>query len=192
MQVPTRRFLMRIYTGPCAVAQYAQRFRDAGYTVSCEGTEHVHVWCPDLGDGGGAISAVEDAMGAAGMPEASQRRGPEPEILQTVEGAGAEWPVAPRGDAGEPESGAQPRPRTVPSRTAAEWNRFDICEAYYLFASTWHEGQGSETYGVFGRLDRIGFRPSPMLSTGSLSPDGRLILAGLIRAARASRKARVS
>ncbi len=68
------------------------------------------------------------------------------------------------------------------SRT--EWNRFDICEAWSLFASDWHEGQGSATYATFGRLDRMRFRPSPMLSTRSLSPNGRLILAGLIRKAR--------
>ena len=72
------------------------------------------------------------------------------------------------------------------------WNRFDVCEAWYLFASAWHEGQFSDTYAIFGRLDRLGFRPSPMLSTHSLSPNGRLILATLIRAARASRKAKVS
>ncbi len=77
-------------------------------------------------------------------------------------------------------------------QSPTEWNRFDICEAWYLFASEWHQGQGSDTYAVFGRLDRMRFRPSPMLSTRSLSPNGRLILAGLIRVARASRKARVS
>jgi hypothetical protein len=77
-------------------------------------------------------------------------------------------------------------------RTPAEWDRFDICEAWYLFAADWHEGQGSDTYAIVGRLDRLGFRPSPILSTRSLSPNGRLILADLIRAARASRKARVS
>ncbi len=77
-------------------------------------------------------------------------------------------------------------------RTLTEWNRFDICEAWYLFASDWHEGQFSNTYAIFGRLERLCFRPSPMLSTRSLSPNGRLILAGLILAARASRKARVS
>ncbi len=73
-----------------------------------------------------------------------------------------------------------------------EWNRFDICEAWYLFASEWHEGQDSDTYAIFGRLERMRFRPSPMLSTGSLSPNGRLILATLIRTARASQRARVS
>ena len=76
------------------------------------------------------------------------------------------------------------------SRT--QWNRFDICEAWYLFASEWHEGQFSDTYAIFGRLKRMRFRPSPMLSTGNLSPNGRLILATLIRAARASQRARVS
>ena len=77
-------------------------------------------------------------------------------------------------------------------RTPAEWNRFDICAAWYLFAADWHEGQSSDIYATFGRLDRLGFRSSPILSTRSLSPNGRLILAGLIRAVRASRKARVS
>ena len=87
-------------------------------------------------------------------------------------------------------------PRSYPlqdiGRSPAEWNRFDICEAWYLFASAWHEGQFSDTYAIFGRLDRLGFRPSPILSTRSLSPNGRLILAGLIRAARAAQRARVS
>ncbi len=77
-------------------------------------------------------------------------------------------------------------------RISAAWNRFDICEAWYLYAADWHEGQGSDTYAIFGRLVRMRFRPSPILSARSLSPNGRLILAGLIRAARASRKARVS
>ena len=26
--------------------------------------------------------------------------------------------------------------------TSPEWNRFDLCEAWYLFACDWHEGQG--------------------------------------------------
>ena len=69
-------------------------------------------------------------------------------------------------------------------RTPAEWNRFDICEAWYLFAADWHVGQGSDGYAIFGRLDRLRFRPSPMLSTRRLSANGRLILATLIRKAR--------
>ena len=70
--------------------------------------------------------------------------------------------------------------------TPTRWDRVDICEAWYLFASDWHEGQGSATYGIFARLNRLGFRPSPMLSTGSLSSNGRLILATLIPKARVS------
>mgnify|MGYP006928205392 CR=1 FL=1 len=34
-------------------------------------------------------------------------------------------------------------------RTPTEWNRFDICEAWYLFAADWHEGQGTPV-GLFG------------------------------------------
>jgi hypothetical protein len=37
---------------------------------------------------------------------------------------------------------------------------------------------------MFGRLDRLGFRPSPVLSKRSLTANGRLILANLIRKAR--------
>ena len=162
MTSPTRRFLMRIYTGPCAVGQYAQRFRDAGYTVSCEGTEHVHVWCPDLGDGWGAVTAVKVAIRMAGMPVDWWTQ-PESVLLRTDEGA------AP-----------------AQYRTLAEWNRFDICEAWYVFASEWHQGQGSATYAILGRLDRMQFRPSPILSKRSLSPNGHLILVGLIRNARVS------
>ena len=47
------------------------------------------------------------------------------------------------------------------------YNRFDICEAYYLFASLFHSGQGSEIYSKFAQLDRIGFSPSPLLSKPS-------------------------
>ena len=77
-------------------------------------------------------------------------------------------------------------------RTPTEWNRFDICEAWFLFACDWHEGQGSDTYAIFGRLAHLRFTPSPILSTRSLTPNGRLILAELMRIARAARKARVS
>ena len=78
----------------------------------------------------------------------------------------------------------RPQRGTDIGRTPAEWNRFDICEAWYLFATGWHAGQGSDGYAVFGRLDRLDFRPSPTLSRDSLSPNGRLILAALIRKAR--------
>ena len=45
---------------------------------------------------------------------------------------------------------------------SAQWNRVDICRAYWTFAYSWHGGQGSETYAIFARLERIGFNPSPV------------------------------
>ncbi len=53
------------------------------------------------------------------------------------------------------------------------FSRFDICEAYYLYASHYHSGQSSEVYKIFGRLSKIGFKPSVSLS---LPENGREIL----------------
>lgn len=64
------------------------------------------------------------------------------------------------------------------------FDRFDICEAYYLFAADWHRGKWSPEYAIFGRLHRMRFRPSPLLSRDSLSDNARWILARLIRKAR--------
>jgi hypothetical protein len=64
------------------------------------------------------------------------------------------------------------------------FDRFDICEAYYMFACEWHKGQASAEYAIFGRLERMRFRPSPLLSKDSLSENARFILAQLIRRAR--------
>ena len=44
------------------------------------------------------------------------------------------------------------------------FDRFDICEAHYMFAMLWHDGMWGEIYGKFGQLERIKFRPSPCLS----------------------------
>ena len=64
------------------------------------------------------------------------------------------------------------------------FDRFDVCEAYYLFACEWHGGAASPEYRIFGRLHDLGFKPSPLLSKRSLTENGRAILAGLIRKAR--------
>lgn len=40
------------------------------------------------------------------------------------------------------------------------FDRFAIAEAAHLFAANYHEGQFSETYKIFGRLSKIGFRPA--------------------------------
>jgi len=67
------------------------------------------------------------------------------------------------------------------------WNRFDICEAYYLFLSAWHAGQWSRDYARLSRL--LGyFTPGPCFGRRSLTPNGRRILAGLIRRRRTARK----
>lgn len=68
------------------------------------------------------------------------------------------------------------------------WDRVDICEAYYLFACDWHRGKHSAEYAIFGRLHRMRFRPSPLLSKDSLTENARCILARLIRRARAGKR----
>lgn len=65
-----------------------------------------------------------------------------------------------------------------------EWDRFDICEAWYLYACEWHIGQESPEYAIFGRLSKLGFQPSPLLDKSNLSENGRDILASLIRRTR--------
>ena len=61
------------------------------------------------------------------------------------------------------------------------FDRFDICEAYYVFAVLWHGGQWSPEYRFFGRLESIGFKPSPLLrDEKSLNENGRAIYNGLI------------
>jgi len=64
------------------------------------------------------------------------------------------------------------------------FDRFDVCEAYWLFATEWHRGQWSSEYAVFGRLSNLGFKPSPVISKRTLTENGRMILANLIRKAR--------
>ena len=44
------------------------------------------------------------------------------------------------------------------------FDRFDICEAHYVFATLWHGGMGCPIYWKFGQLERMQFRPSPCLN----------------------------
>jgi hypothetical protein len=60
------------------------------------------------------------------------------------------------------------------------FDRFDICEAYYCFAESYHGGQWSKEYRIFGRLDAIEFRPSPMLCVERLSENAREIYDALV------------
>lgn len=61
------------------------------------------------------------------------------------------------------------------------FNKFDICEAYYLFAAHYHGGQFSKEYRIFGRLNKIKFEPSPSLSVRTLSENGLSIYNNLVR-----------
>ena len=54
------------------------------------------------------------------------------------------------------------------------FDRFDICEAYYLALSHCHGGQWSREYARLCRLSRY-FKPSPMLDVDSLSENAREI-----------------
>ena len=49
------------------------------------------------------------------------------------------------------------------------WDRFDICEAYYMYAVNYHQGQFSREYEIFGRLIMINFRPPISISSGDAS-----------------------
>ena len=60
------------------------------------------------------------------------------------------------------------------------WNRFDICEAWWVFASLYHGGQYSEIYKIFGRLARMQFRPSRGLGLDSLEENAREIFEQLV------------
>ena len=59
-----------------------------------------------------------------------------------------------------------------------EWNRFDICEAYYIYLSENHGGQGSEMYARLSRLLKY-FGPRHTLRRDTLTENARLILENL-------------
>ena len=54
------------------------------------------------------------------------------------------------------------------------FDRFDICEAYFLALSHCHGGQWSREYARLCKLMNY-FKPSPMLSVDSLSDNAREI-----------------
>ena len=60
------------------------------------------------------------------------------------------------------------------------FDRFDICEAYWCYASDYHEGQFSKIYEIFGRLHELEFRPSMDLSFESLTDNGQSIYENLV------------
>jgi len=61
------------------------------------------------------------------------------------------------------------------------FDRFDICEAYFVYAMLYHSGQWSKEYAIFGRLNRMGFKASPLLrDENDLSENGREIFNALV------------
>ncbi len=61
------------------------------------------------------------------------------------------------------------------------FDRFDICEAYYLFACLYHSGQNSFTYSKFAQLERLRFRIAPgRQDPKDLSENGREIFRRLV------------
>jgi len=59
------------------------------------------------------------------------------------------------------------------------WDRFDICEAYWCFAMDWHSGQYSPEYAIFGRLHRMQFNAARDLSYSRLTDNGKAIYSQL-------------
>ena len=62
------------------------------------------------------------------------------------------------------------------------WDRFDICEAYYGYATVYHEGQNSPAYRLFSVFDRLPFTPrdSATHTPEALSENGGEIFDGLV------------
>jgi hypothetical protein len=61
------------------------------------------------------------------------------------------------------------------------FDKFDICEAHYIFAMLYHGGQCCPIYAKFAQLDRIGFRASPMLThPNDLNENARSIYDDLV------------
>lgn len=61
----------------------------------------------------------------------------------------------------------------------AQFDRFDICSAYWLYAYGYHCGQFSHWYSVLGRLHNMGFKPTAM-SYRELSENGKLIYTAIL------------
>lgn len=57
------------------------------------------------------------------------------------------------------------------------FDRFDICDAYYLALSHCHGGQWSREYARLSRMADY-FRPSPLLSVENLNENARAIYDG--------------
>lgn len=61
------------------------------------------------------------------------------------------------------------------------FDRFDICEAYYMFATLYHGGMSSPEYAIFTRLHHMGFQPRHDLSEETLTENGLEIYQCLVK-----------
>ena len=59
------------------------------------------------------------------------------------------------------------------------FDRFDICDAYYLFFSNYHWGQGSIFYSRLSRMLDY-YKPSPLLRYENLSENAQMIYDNLV------------
>lgn len=50
-----------------------------------------------------------------------------------------------------------------------QFNKHDVCAAWFLYAAAYHGGQNSKLYQVFGRLEKIGFEPSFLMGEAWLN-----------------------
>ena len=58
------------------------------------------------------------------------------------------------------------------------WDRFDICEAYYMAGCLNHSGQDSKGYAILSKLVTMGYKPSPHIEycdPNNLTSNGREI-----------------
>lgn len=62
------------------------------------------------------------------------------------------------------------------------FDRFDICEAYYCYATLYHGGQWSAEYSIYSVFDRIRFNPRDSIThdPDELSENGRYIFDRLV------------
>ena len=62
------------------------------------------------------------------------------------------------------------------------WDRFDICEAWWLYACHYHGGQWSKLYSILSHKLPVTmqFNPSPWLDENHLTENGREIYQSLV------------
>ena len=63
--------------------------------------------------------------------------------------------------------------------TFAYFDRFDIVEAWFVFLSEYHEGQGSEKYARLSHILSY-FNPSPNVMCGNLTENAQAIYQNLV------------